>query len=94
MPCCLALIALSAPRVALVLVWLFSDYLGRAYEALWVPILGFFFLPTTTLAYAWAINSHGEVKGFGLVVVVLAVLIDIGAIGGARKRERRSADAR
>ena len=89
MPCCLALIALSAPRIALVLVWLFSDYLSRAYETLWVPILGFFFLPTTTLAYAWAINSHGEVKGFPLAVVIIAALIDLGVIGGSRRRRDR-----
>jgi hypothetical protein len=89
MPCCLALIALSAPRLVLILVWLFSDYLGRAFEALWVPLLGFFFLPTTTLAYAWAINSRGEVKGFALALVIVAALIDLGAIGGSRRRRER-----
>ncbi len=43
--------------------------------------LGFFFLPLTTLAYAWAINSHGSVSGLPLAVVILAVLIDLGIIG-------------
>ena len=93
MPCCVTLIALSAPRIALVLVWLFSDYLGRAYETLWVPLLGFFFLPTTTLAYAWAINTRGEVKGFALAVVIFAALIDVGAIGGSKGRRRRDAES-
>jgi uncharacterized membrane protein (UPF0136 family) len=87
MPCCLALIALAAPRITLVLVWIFSDYLGRAYETVLVPLLGFFFLPTTTLAYAWAINARGEVSGLPLAVVVLAALIDLGAIGGSRRRK-------
>lgn len=86
MPCCITLIALAAPRIALFLVWAASDYLGRAYETVWVPLLGFFFLPTTTLAYAWAINTRGEVKGFPLAVVVLAALIDVGALGGSRRK--------
>lgn len=45
-------------------------------------MLGFFFLPYTTLAYAWAINSAGSVQGIYLVVVVLAVLLDLGTLGG------------
>ena len=35
-------LALIAPRFAIVLVWLFSDYLGRAYETVIWPLLGFF----------------------------------------------------
>ena len=64
------------PRVALVLVFLFSDYLGRAYETNVWPVIGFFLMPTTTLAYAWAVNTNGTVTGVYLVGVVVAVLID------------------
>jgi hypothetical protein len=51
-------------------------------------------MPLTTLAYAWAINSRGSVEGIQLVVVVIAVLMDLGLIGGSaasRKRARESA---
>ena len=89
MPCCLALIALVAPRLAIVLVFLFSDYLGTAYETWIVPFLGFLFLPLTTLAYAWAIHSRGSVQGFALAVVVVAVLIDLGIVGGSARRRRK-----
>ena len=93
MPCCLTLIALSAPRFVLILLWIFSDYVGRAYDTVLIPLLGFFFLPTTTLAYAWAINTRGEVRGFALAVVVVAALIDLGAIGGSSaSRKRKGAD--
>lgn len=86
MPCLLILIAWFFPRLALVLIWLLSDYLSRAYQtALW-PVLGFLFMPYTTLAYAWAINGHGSVSGLGMVAVVLGVLLDLGAIGGGGKR--------
>jgi hypothetical protein len=74
----------------LVLVWLFSTYLSEAYET-WVwPLLGFFFLPLTTLAYAWAWHyGNGSVSGVGLVVVVLAVLIDLGCHGSGESSRRR-----
>ena len=89
MPCLLALIALAFPRLILFLVWLFSDYLGRAYDGIIIPLLGFFFLPLTTLAYAWAINSRGSVEGVQLIVVVLAVLLDLGLLGGSSRSRRK-----
>lgn len=88
MPCCIGLLALSVPRLTLVLVVIFSDYIGHAYDTNLVPLLGFFFLPTTTLAYAWAINSRGSVEGFALFVVVFAVLIDLGALGNGARQGR------
>jgi hypothetical protein len=92
MPCCLAIVALAAPRIVIVLVVLFSDYMGRAYETLIWPLLGFFFLPLTTLAYAFSINSAGSVQGIYLVLVVLAVLIDLSSSGyGASRRGARVA---
>jgi len=33
----------SVPRVALVLMWLFSTILDRAYHSLLIPLLGFIF---------------------------------------------------
>ncbi len=90
MPCLLGCLALSTPRLVLLLVFLFSDYLARAYETNFWPFLGFFFLPLTTLAYAGAMNeNHGEVSGLWLVIVILAVAIDLGLIRlGSYGRQR------
>ena len=93
MYCLVGCIALATPRVAIVLVVVFSDYIGRAYDNLIWPLLGFMFMPTTTLAYAWAINGRGSVDGIHLVVVIVAVLIDLGLIGGSA-RARRASDRR
>ena len=68
--------------------YFFSSYLERAYHGLLWPFLGFLFLPLTTIAYAWALNGYGSVEGLRLVVVVLAVLMDLGIIGGAGRRRR------
>jgi len=88
--CSVGCLALFAPRVAIVLVVVFSDYIGRAYQTLLWPLLGFFFMPTTTLAYAWAINTNHSVSGMYLVAVIVAVLIDLGLVGGAGAQSRRS----
>ena len=90
MPLAVGCLALLTPRLAIVLVVLFSDYIGRAYETTLWPLLGFLFLPLTTLAYAFAVNAGGSVEGIYLAVVVVAVLIDLGVFGGsAAKRKRR-----
>ena len=58
MPCLILIIFVAFPRIALVLLFLLSNYLERAYHGLLLPLLGFIFLPLTTLAYAWMVNSR------------------------------------
>lgn len=89
MPCLIALLALLFPRIVLICVWLFSHYLDRAYQAWLWPVLGFIFMPLTTLAYAWAVNTNGSVNGIYFAVVLLAALIDLGVIGGSSRARRR-----
>ncbi len=90
MPCLLGCLALTAPRLVVALLFLFSDYLGRAYETNFWPFLGFLFLPWTTLAYAVAINqNHGDLGGWYMALYVLALLMDLGIVG-FRKRARFS----
>jgi hypothetical protein len=78
MGCIAVLLALISPRLALFFIWVFSDLLGDAYDEWWLPLLGFFLLPWTTLAYAvmWASGAN-EVTGFEWFIVVLAFLVDI-----------------
>jgi len=89
MPILVGCLALATPRFAIVLVILFSDYIGRAYETILWPLLGFFFMPLTTLAYAFAMNSNGSVDGMYMVVVVVAVLLDLGLVGAGSKTRWR-----
>jgi hypothetical protein len=92
MPCLVGCLALAAPRFAIILVVIFSDYIGRAFQSTLWPLLGFFFMPLTTLAYAWAMNSNGSVAGIYLVFVVIAVLLDLGLVGGSASRRARAID--
>lgn len=92
MPCLMIMMTFFAPRLVIVLVWLFSNFFNRAYDSVLLPALGFFFMPLTTLAYAAAINWHGRVSGMYLLVVIMAALMDLGAMGGGARwhRSRRA----
>ena len=89
MPCLLLLVILLFPRVTLVLMWFFSTYLQRAFHGdLLVPILGFLFLPLTTIVYAWMIHSGYPPSGPYLLMLLIAVVIDVSGHGGAYSRHR------
>jgi hypothetical protein len=89
MPCCLVLLVLAFPRLVLLGLFFFSSYLERAYHGLIVPLLGFIFLPTTTLAYAWLTNTHRPLEGFNLLILIAAVLVDAGGLGGGEYTRRK-----
>ena len=54
-----------------------------------IPLLGFLFLPLTTLAYAWMINTHMRIEGLNLLILVVAAVIDAGGLGGGEYHRRR-----
>ncbi|MFL5865887.1 MAG: hypothetical protein ACJ766_02180 [Thermoleophilaceae bacterium] len=90
MACFGALLALISPRLALFFIFVFSNLLSRAFDSWLVPLIGFFVLPWTTLAYAvmWDAGTH-QVHGFEWFIVVLAFFFDLGAYaGGSRSRAR------
>ena len=89
MPCLLLILLLAFPRIALVLLFFFSNYLQRAYHGLLLPLIGFLFFPLTTLAYAWMANSGRPTTGVNLIVLVIAVVIDLGGLGGGAYHRRR-----
>jgi hypothetical protein len=89
MPCLVVLLAFISPRLALFAIFLFSDLLSRAFDSWFVPLLGFFLLPWTTLAYAvmWS-TSTNQVAGFEWFIVILAFVVDLGSYA-SRGRARR-----
>jgi hypothetical protein len=89
MPCLILILFAAFPRIALVLLFFFSNYLQRAYHGLLLPLLGFIFLPLTTLVYAWLVNSGLPIAGINLVILIIAVIIDLGGWGGGEYHRRR-----
>jgi hypothetical protein len=96
MGCCLlALASWISPRLGIVIAWIFfNDHTSATFTTFILPFIGFIFLPWTTLAYIICYAVPIGVTGFGWVVVVLALLIDLGSYGsGQQARSRRSAAA-
>ncbi len=92
MPCCLAaIVALAFPRILLVLMFFFTNYLERAYHGFLIPLLGFIFLPLTTIVYAWLVNNNYPISGGYLIALIVAVIIDVGGIGGGHYSRRQRA---
>jgi hypothetical protein len=78
MPLLLALLALLAPRIAIVLLWISTTWFdGLFTSSLW-PILGFVFLPTTLLWYTVVLHWFGGVWSLWTIVgLVIALIIDV-----------------
>ena len=89
MPCLVALIALAAPRLAIVLLWFFSRWFEGMFDNLLWPILGFIFLPTTLLWYSAVQHWFGgEWTLWPILGLVVSLLIDLSPAGS--KRSKRS----
>ncbi|NUM54665.1 MAG: hypothetical protein HUU46_13555 [Candidatus Hydrogenedentes bacterium] len=88
MPCLFVLIAVIAPRLALFLMWLLA-YMAPAFETRIWPILGFFFMPYTTCAYAIGMNETGGFQGWSLLLLIVGVVFDLGSHGGSARTTRR-----
>jgi hypothetical protein len=95
MGCLLALIAAISPRFVIFLLWVFSDRLTIAFHSGWEGIIGFIFLPYTTLFYALVYSPGKGVDSFGWFIVALGVLLDLSSHAfssrARRRRERRRA---
>jgi hypothetical protein len=89
MPCLILIVFLAFPRIALLLLFFLSTYLERAYHGLLVPLIGFIFLPLTTLAYAWMVNTGQPTAGVNLLILLITVVIDLGGLGGGEYHRRR-----
>jgi hypothetical protein len=90
--CAFLFAAFFGPRVGIVLLWLFTDRMTRAYETGLVPVLGFFVLPWTTFLYGLVQGGGGAVGPFGVLAIVIGFIVDLVTLmGGFGARRRRAA---
>lgn len=80
MTCLAAILGFFFPRLTIVGLWLFTDYLEPAFPHWAWPVLGFLFMPLTTLAFAFSFHAFGGPRDLGLVLVIVAVVIDLGIV--------------
>lgn len=89
MPCLIALLMVAFPRLAILLLFFFTNYFVRPFHSILLLLLGFIFLPLTTIVYAWIVNAGEPVAGVYLVAIIIAVLADIGLLSGGEYHRRR-----
>ena len=89
MPCLLLILILAFPRVAIALLWFLTNFFSGVYHGILIPLLGFIFLPLTLLVYTYiARNYPGPLSTQEFVVLFIAVILDLGLVGGGSFRRR------
>ncbi len=87
MPCLFAVLVVAFPRVAIVLLYLFTNFFSHVFNTILIPVLGFLFLPITLIAYTYLHNTHMPMNQItSLVILLIAVILDLGLVGGATRR--------
>ncbi len=93
MCCIFAVFGAFFPRIALLLMWIFTTYVDRAFSNFFIPLVGLIFLPYTTIMYCLVYNpvTH-NVVGANWLLVALGLVLDIMSYGsgGYGRRARTS----
>lgn len=83
MCCLLTTLVLVGPRAAILVWWLLDAVRFRTtFDSIMWPILGFLFLPWTTLAYLTVWLPGRGIEGFDWVWLTLGLLVDLGSHAG------------
>ncbi|MEX2256253.1 MAG: hypothetical protein WEC34_12500 [Acidimicrobiia bacterium] len=83
---CLFIIAAAiSPRFGVFILWAFTDRMSIAFDHFWWGLIGFIFLPWTTVAYALCYAPRDGVTGFGWFIVGLAFVVDLSTHAGSAK---------
>lgn len=96
--CFVGCLSLLTPRVILLILVIFSDYIGRGIDLLgpdWIWVtLGFIFAPILTLAGGIAGNETASFSLGWWAILIVGAVLDFGMIGGgtwglSKKRKKR-----
>lgn len=84
MPCLVVIAALFLPRVVLLFIWLLTSWTHYAFEGYVWPLLGWLFMPYTTICYIWAAcATEHNINGKWVALIVIGVLFDLAQIGAS-----------
>ena len=76
--CLIGVAIAAAPRLVLILAWIFSDRWPTVWGGTWLlPLLGIVFLPYTTVMYMLAWNPVTGIAGFDWFWIFLGVILDL-----------------
>jgi hypothetical protein len=78
MGCLFLLITLLSPRLGIIFLWAFTDWVVPRSFNTWIwPLLGLIVLPWTTLLYILVAAPAGGISFWGWLLVALGLLMDI-----------------
>ena len=89
---CLFLILIGvSPRLGFVALWLFTDWVDRAFSGGWLlPLLGVIFLPWTVALFTLGYILGDGAAPWGWLGMIVGLFLDValhaGSVGMARKR--------
>ena len=79
MGCLFLLIMMISPRLGIIFLWAFTNFVQRSFDTWIWPLLGLIFLPWTTLLYILVAAPAGGISFWGWLFVALGLLNDIAA---------------
>ncbi len=90
MGCLFVTLILVSPRMGVGALWLFTDWIDRAYnERLLIPILGIIFLPWTTALFAVGYIIDESAGAWAWIGFVVGLFLDIALQAGSATMTRR-----
>ena len=92
MPCLLPLLVVFFPRIAILLLYFFTTFFAHFRDNILIPLLGFIFLPVTLIAYTWMYNNRQPHDSTFLIVLIVAVVLDLGLLGGGHYSRSNGSD--
>ncbi len=74
----LLLLVIISPRLAMLLLWLVTDWVDRAFSGWLIPVLGVIFLPWTTVLYIVGFVASGDAAApWGILGIFIGLFLDV-----------------
>ena len=89
--CVMVLLGTAFPRLVIVLLFIFSNWWGRAFNGFVIPVLGFIFLPYTLLWASVVTNWYGGEWGvLQIALLVVALILDFSPLSAKYLKRQES----
>ena len=88
MGCILSLLVGICARAGVGYLYLATDHLTTAFNSVVWPLVGFVFMPLSTLAYTWAVTDPRGTSVAHMLLVGMCVLTDLFIIGISLRRRK------
>ena len=81
--CLFALVAFLSPRLAFILIWIFTSWVEDAFSGFLIPLLGVIFLPWTAFLWVVAYAIAGEVNALSIFALAIGIIADLSTHAGS-----------